>query len=639
MRTLTRHPTQLEDVTRWRDERKQQLANYLYEEIHAVESATTQLHSAWSEFDRIYSTIPRATARDVPYINASNRVSPQAAEKADDIYSQTLNAVTAINPIITVRATNANPEYIDAAKAIQRRTDLGVNSDAWNAMPALKEMLKDTIKKGTGILLTHWVDTIKKTKRLRITHRSSCINAIPIENVYVPAGSFSDVQQLRWIAVLHEYTFPELEERARRLDWDLTGVMTTRNPSRPRSTRESVAMQRQNSAPTNEKYSVFEIYCWFDMNDDSEEEALLVHYNYESNAILRVDYDPYDHRPFSVARFDMNEYLFFGKGVIEMLMHMNEMASDVLNSWYDNGFLANTRMWIGPPGSFDGEDTVTVWAGRKIDSTNPDQLKELILHDIYNSWPQLFELISQLMERRVGIPNVNRTLGALGSRTPGITALTALQNLSQRHAAAFDSIRHAFANAVRHCLYREQERLLLGDFALEQYLTTLLGEQDAALYIKTLTDENFDDAISVELTASSASINKADDRQNALLIGNYFRQYILDAVQLLQLASAPGLPMPLITAIEKMLTIYSELIERMFRTFEQIRDPENLAVDFAPELQQIAAQAQLQQLLASLLPALGLGQIPPGQVGASQQSLPGTQQGAQNQAAQNGATR
>lgn len=595
MRFVTHHPSFLVESFRGNASRVSHFAEYLYQEITQAESDRYFLEQLWKESFRIYNTVPTSVTRDIPYINASNQVAPMAAEKADDIYSQILSAITALDPIVTVRATNA--ARVEHAKAIQKRLNLGVKSQHWNVIPALCEGLKDAIKLGTAVWVTHWTTEHKKTKFSRISASGPRIRAIPLEHVLAPAGAGGDVDALPWIAIFHEHTQSELADlKTKHPDWDIGPLITPHGRKELRLAREKMGQQTTNPTQERELYGLYELYCWYDIDGDGEEECLTVFYNLESRHIVEITYCAYDHFPLSKATFDLNEYLFYGKSVLTMLGSLNDLASDIINHWVDNGFLANTRMFKGKPGATD-ETTVSVWAGKFIASTDPASFDTIQLADIYPSFPLLFQLIDTLASRRVGMPSVNQTTEALGNRTPGITALSVLQNISQRHAAAFESIRRGFGHAVKQCLFREQEQMLMGNLDLKMELVKLLGPEDAALYEEALADPYFDDAMGIELTASSASINRESDKQDALMLSNHLLQFLPVMAQLTAQCGDPMAPEPLRMVCVKILTSLSEVLDNTVRTFEHIRNPEIIAVDAQQEASLMHQLANAQQMI------------------------------------------
>lgn len=609
MRFLERHP-QFGEPLRISAKRKQDLANWLSEEIDLALASKQGLEDSWRQNIRLYESIPEIKQRNIPYVMASNRVLPLSAIAVDAIYAQIITNVSQVKPFVVCRATSG--AYEEHAIAVQKRVELG--APQWGFYSALCDLAKDTCKLGTGITYTRWYETRIKTRRSRIAFRGPRITAIPVENVLVPGGSYGDVDTLPWISLVYYMTRAELQEKANLAGWDVnadyTGSATTNTVRRA---REYYTRQYGDISQASELCDIHECYCYFDIDNDGEREELLVIYDHNLRRILWMDYAPYDHRPHTVARFNNQEYLFYGQSVIDMVKELNRIASDTMNHWIDNAFLANVRMFGVPHGTLDGEQTLMAWAGRLIPMTDPEKLKEIRLSDEYVSMPQILSMVLGLAERRTGINDLTtpRPSQVLGSRTPGITALSLLQQVSNRQTPAFDNIRNACADALKQCIYREQERILQGDPDTLNYLRKLLGERDANLYIEILNDTEFDDACTVEMAASSASSNKEAERQNLVMFGQMFRQYIMDMVQAGGVLSNPQTPPMLKEVLLKGSEGYSKLMERIMITFDQMRDPENFLLSLmdsqqesAPQQAQFNQEQAQQQNFAAILPVL-----------------------------------
>jgi hypothetical protein len=133
----------------------------------------------------------------------------------------------------------------------------------------------------------------------------------------------------------------------------------------------------------------------------------------------------------------------------------------------------------------------------------------------------------------------------------------------------------------------------------------VVGEQNANLISDVLKLQDFTHAVAIEFTASSASVNKEADRQNAIILTNTLGQYYQQAVALAMQAADPNTP----PAVRELLLDISkkgtEMMDRTLRTFDQIRDPEAFLVDPSPietaiaDAEQQAEAAAMAQALAS----------------------------------------
>jgi hypothetical protein len=223
--------------------------------------------------------------------------------------------------------------------------------------------------------------------------------------------------------------------------------------------------------------------------------------------------------------------------------------------------------------------------------------------DVYPSGPAALNQVINFAERRSGINDLTapRPSAVLGSRTPGITALSMLQKSNERFGPAFDSARVATAGAVKQALFRIQERLMAADPDAEQYVINLLDEEAGRAAIEALRDENFDNSYDIELTASSARVNREVERQNSLTLLQTLMSYYEKVLMLTQVAATPQLPPPVKEVAMQIAEKMGEIVDRTIRTFDQIKDPAAFVITVTEELDQLAVAADpLQQLLASI---------------------------------------
>jgi hypothetical protein len=226
--------------------------------------------------------------------------------------------------------------------------------------------------------------------------------------------------------------------------------------------------------------------------------------------------------------------------------------------------------------------------------------------------------ITTLAERRVGVNEMSapKASAAMGTRTPGITALTMMQNVNKRFTPAFKGVRKGYAGAMRHYLYRYQELALAGSSEARAHIAKVIGEEDAQRVWNVLKDESFDEHISIELTASSASVNREADRQNAMMLVTILGQYYQRTIELVSLAASPQTPPPVATVAKQIAEKAGEVIDRTIRTFDQVRDPSSFILQVEEEIDAAMENAP-QQAIQQLLTTLGQGGAP---AGAEQQS-------------------
>jgi hypothetical protein len=591
-----------------RQEALNNLALWLHEEINRAKMTRGEVEDSWEENMRMYEGIPKMRERNTPIENAPNLEVPLGAIACDAIYAQIVNLIFNVSPVVTVSPTDETGALNDAAKALQRLADVLANSQI-GLRPAANNSILDDVKLGTGVYYIRWRQRVKVTTAREVTEHGPHVRALPIEDFFVPGGAYDNIQELRWVAMRTWLTHGELRIRALDQGWDIEGVQSAGNVDRVRQARERIGRhsgdadrKASDDAGGGDIYEVFDIYILFDINGDGKEEDLLVTFDFTGRHILKWRFNPYTRRPFEVMRYQNRSFTFYGLGVIEMLRTFQEGATEVWNHWVLNSMLANARFWAAKHGALG--NTTRFYPNKVVQMSDPkNDIAAIQMADVYPSGPAALNQVINFAERRSGINDLTapRPSAVLGSRTPGITALSMLQKSNERFGPAFDSARVATAGAVKQALFRIQERLMAADPDAEQYVINLLDEEAGRAAIEALRDENFDNSYDIELTASSARVNREVERQNSLTLLQTLMSYYEKVLMLTQVAATPQLPPPVKEVAMQIAEKMGEIVDRTIRTFDQIKDPAAFVITVTEELDQLAVAADpLQQLLASI---------------------------------------
>jgi hypothetical protein len=611
-RLIERHPEELERKLRRSAKRDAALVDWLTQEVEDAFSARRELEESWVENLRMYEGVPKVPIKNVPIENAPNIEVTIGAVAADSIFAQALELIFAINPVVTTRPTLSDPETVQDAKAMQRFLNWG-STNEFHLRQAAEQVLLDDVQLGTGVYYIPWIEAIKHTDLGRVIDIGPRLFGVPIEDFLTPGGAYADPQLMPWCAYRTWPTSGEIEERRRRRKWDTSGFAATGNVSWMRTRRENLGRTHGQAGRTASLYEVLEIYCYFDYDNDGAEEDLLVIWDRTSRTIGWMGYNPYDRRPFEPMRYQLRPWLFNGLGVLEMLRPYQDEITENHNQRNLNARLANTRMWKARTGAIPTGQMI-VYENKVVELQDPNELMELKLSDVYPSSAGNEMLSIALAEKRSGVQELSSKQAAplTSSRTPGITALSFIQQQNRRFAPAFDAMRLATAGAVTQCMYRYRERLLAGDRLAEQNIMRVLGPEDAERVVRVLKTPGFEEAITVELTASSSSVNREAERQNALLLVNMLGQYYQQTLQLVSVAADPNTPEMVREVAAKIATSAGELMDRTIRTFDQLRDPASFILELQEDFDKLATEAPvmnpIQQLLGGLLGGDGGGE-------------------------------
>lgn len=583
--------------------KRRELEAWLAQEVQDAFSARAPLEAQWREDMRSYEGIPRQEVSDFPIENAPNIELTLAAIAADSLYAQAVDLIFSTSPLITCRGMpkRKNDKITNATvKALQRFINWLADNEAKLRAP-VEEFVLDNTQLGTGVLYSPWVERTKKTKSATVIARHPTIRCVPIEDCLVAGGSYADIEELRWLALRFWLTMPEVVQRGAQNGWDVDGVQSAGARDWVRSRREVLGRQTQGISALGSLYDIYDIYCFYDIDGDGVDEDLYVVYNHTGQTVLKIAYNPFDRRPIEKAVYQRRAHLFYGLGTVRMMKPYQEHMTDFFNWAALNALLANCRMWATKEGVVP--DNLRIWPNKQIPCKDPQSdIQAIQMSEVYPSSFQLMGMLSQFAERRVGVNETSMPRGGqMGSRTPGITAITMMQQVNKRFVPAFDGMRNAVAGALKQCVYRYQERLLAGDVEAETHILMVLGPEDGQLVVNLLNDQSFDEHITIELTASSSMVNRESDRQNAIMLVNLLSQYYQRTLELVGVASNPQTPEAIREVAKKIAESSSEIIDRTIRTFDTVRDPGTFIIEIEGELDKvISPQGGIQGLLAML---------------------------------------
>ncbi len=573
------------------------LKDYTFLELEDGMSSRKNLEAQWRRCLSMYAAVPKRVSRDVPVEGAPNIEMAVAADASDQIYSQAVDLIFSISPILTAKPKpkyKGDEEAQLLAQDIQAFANNIVKSDMKNFRPAIEDGILDDVQIGTGLYYTPWVETRKKTRSSRLIFQGPQTYSIDPADCIVPGGSRQSLQELPFKAVRFYYTYQELVEIASRYGWDLTYVSPVSDAGWVRNRRETLARDFQGQLIKGNLYAIWHIHCLFDVDGDGFAEDLLVFWNHESRSIVKMQYNPMDNVPLEHMVYQRRSHMFYGLGVIEMMMPYEEALTEWDNFILLNGFLANARIWAGD----NLPDTLKIWPGKTVQDGT---LKGIAMSDVHPSAWQFHGMLLQMAYKRVGVSEL-ASPAKMPSRVPGISMMSALQQANRRFAPAFDGMRVAVAGSIKQALYRYQEQLLAGNDYAEAHIFNVLGYESGRRVASTLRNESFDEWLDVELTASSASVNQEADRQNSILLANILNSYYEKVIQLTAIASNPQTPPPVVEVAKKVADSAGKVIDRTVRTFDQVRDPGLFVIEMDEIFEEIASpENQAAQALLSVV--------------------------------------
>lgn len=582
---------------------KKILGNFLMQEVTEAIAARAPLEEMWRELLRQYDGVPKKEVRETPIINAPNIEVTVGAVSSDSVYAQMIDQVFNIMPVVTVRSTNET--WVQHAQDMQTFVNWIATNEA-NVRSAAENMFSDTVQLGSGAFYVPFVERLKKGKVYKTQQRFPMLRAIPIEDFLVPGGATELIQEARWVGMRTYMTLGQLKLYGKTRGWEWEKAKPTGPISWVRSRREQVAKTMTNADRSYMRlYEIWEIYVDYDIDGDGFDEELLVIWDRASASVLKVVYNPYDCRPFELATYQLRPHLAYGIGVLEMTRPFQEGATEIYNMWITNAMIANCRIWKAREGVVAASEDM--YPNKVIPLPNPrEDLIPEQMGDVYPSAAQALSTTVSFAERRVGVNDMSSQPGRMAnSRTPGITALSMIQQVNRRFTPAFDAMHGALSRAVTQAIWRYRERVLMGDKQVINKIHKIMGMAAGDRVEQLLRQEDFQQNIEIELTASSSSVNREQDRQSLVLLGTQvLAPYYQRIIQLAMLAASPQVPSVIRDILIKVAKATESGIDQIVRTFDQVRDPKLLAVSIVADIEALQQQADMQAAMQQVQQAL-----------------------------------
>jgi hypothetical protein len=541
------------------------------------------LDEIWRVALRQYEGIPDTANRSRPYSESMVIEIPIGAKQCDTIVSAVRELIFGTSPVFTVRGSAG---YEDHAFAFQMLTDKLVLDKFTNFRMAADELITDTIQMGTGVGCVVRNEEIVKHATFETIDRGPRCSTIPPEDFIVPGGAYTDLDAMQLTGYRLYYNEAELREAAKANGWDVTGFKPAGNVSWVRQRREHVAKTDESTENIGRLYELFFLYAYYDYDHDGFAEDLYYVYDRTSKRVGFVSYAPYDTRPLVISRYQLRPHVFYGLGVLEMARPFETEVSEWHNFKLANAHLSNSRMWAYRLGAAGLGEELDIGPNKSIGLTDPkNDLVALTMSDVYQSAMQYEMQTLMLADQRVGVNELGGGPITSGKRVPAATAMSIMQQQNRRFATPFNNMREACADMMAQCILRLREQYLKGDDyrrdAME-FIAKAVGAKYANLIEEVFAGSSNDlrDYVTIEVTASSASVNRESDRQSAMQLVTVLSQYYDKLMQMYMMLVNPQVPPEMKQMMMQIMKSSSLAVERLLRTFDNVRDPKQ----YLPEI-------------------------------------------------------
>jgi len=547
------------------------LMEYLEREIHEALGQRRPLEDKWKRWHKYYKALPDQEIKTFPFHGAANLVIPVVATDVDVIYARLMGILFAPDNLFATRPKK--PEMAEFAPRLQEFLQ-AVQFRELDAFNACGDWVLEIIKLGTGILKTRYRRETKTVYEFRElggqvfedhptvrTKDNPEFSHVSLYDFLVPASAL-DIQSAPWCAERVLLTWQQFLNRVRAgvymMPPQLENWTANSRGSHVQDFRTSLDSFKDSRGRHLEFWE-----CWldFDVKGKGEPRSVVATIHLPTWSFVRLDWNPYisQERPYDRARFMRQEKRFYGIGMAEMLESFQDEVTAMHNQRLDSGTLANSTMFKGRTGVVNEDEPI--YPGRWFILDNMEDVQTLNLNSgKMDSSVQYEPLTMQYAKARSG---VNEHIA--GQFAPSIGYATAhtniqqLQQATQRFDQTLREIRDALGSAVTRAVELYQQ------FDRPGKMYQLLGEQDGAIMQAFIEFpvELIRDGVSIEVTATSASLNKEVEIRTNTILMQMVTEFYRQTIEAMMMAFQPGMPPPLQAIILQMVQGSAILLKRI----------------------------------------------------------------------------
>lgn len=562
------------------------------------------------ESNRLYMGEPLSTRKTFPWDGAANLVVPLVGITVDSIVARIMNTIFAVEPFWSSSALIKDLEPV--VHPLQDFMEWSRVNEL-DLYAQVRSWVMEVVKHGWAYMKVYWTSFTQRTFRVAsgaarpvdTIVRKPAVEHVLLGDVICQAGIEDELFQSEWIA--HRIRLTDGQMAWRKHDRVYNDVdKVVKHKAEPTPAEQKVIIEGefedQVSRPREKLNTLYEVYGDLPLAGSKLPVPVMMTFHLETRTLLRCVYNPdiTGQRPFFKGKFIDREGKRDGIGISRQLALLQEEITTLHNQQVDNATLANTRFFVGRRGVV--RNGTRVWPGRFL--TVPDPQRDIItlpLADIYPSMQQLEQSCLAYAERRSGIADyqLGRESSVIGNRATATGTLALIQEGNRRFDLNVRDIRQCLGDVGKKVL------LLNAQFRPSGMAYFVKGS-DGQLVEQALDlpDDFIADGIGIELTASTATINREIEKQGLMAMMGQLTQYYQQVMQITQMAMNPQAPPPIKQLAIEMSMGARYLMGMIVQTYE-IRAVDTLLPPALSEEDIAAAQPPV--------PPPGMpGQAPPG---------------------------
>lgn len=583
---------------------------YLRYEIPRALSDRAPLEERWVKYQIGYRAMPDADQKDFPFIGAANLVLPIIATDVDTIFSRLMGIM--FTPDNFWSCKPLNEEMVDFAPRLQEFLQWAQDSEL-GVYQACGDFLLELCKLGTGVVKTRYTREQKKVYQFRETDQGVVEQVLTlmlkdhpvVEHVslfdYLVPATANSTPTSPWASERLSLTYGQVQNRVRAGIYTgadrLSNWHAVEKGGRVVETMQALDGFRPGFG---DKFELWETWLDYDIGGIGEPQALVATIHLPTNTCLRVDYNPFfnQEKPFSEARYLRQEKRFYGIGLCEMLDQFQDEVSTMHNQRLDNATLANSSMFWALKGQGIRENEPVI-PGRWFIVDNKDAIGVLPMGERYDSTVPYEQLTVGYARSRTG---VNDYISAESSTSANYSTATTAVQMLREGSKRFDQIlrecRRCWGDVGTKVVELYQQYNQHG----KEFLA--MGEKDGEMVHQILQFpmELIRASVGIELTATSAQLNKeVEIRTNQIVMGQ-LTQYYMQIMQAMSYVVNPEVPPPIQHLAYQMIEGATVLMKQILDNYGK-QDIDRLIPDLTAAMQY--GQQRLNSFQGAVQPGQG----------------------------------
>lgn len=392
---------------------KKDIISYLTHELSYARSELSEIHDSWDKWRRQRENEMETKDKNWPWPKASNVSVPMASTNTNTMFAAMKSTFEQKKPFFAVQAFDH--KYDEQARVLEKYLSIISESKFHIDLRKVNNTIfYELVSLGIQVVHVPWMVDEHQYKRksstgaveiVRVKKKDSPV-IVPVapENVFY-RGHVTEIQRAEWIGIRNYLTKRELRMREQMGQYDdVDKVFENKTSTR----EENITRQDYRigiSATESDPYEIFEIYLYWDVDDDGFIEDVKVWFEPRNGVLLRAEYNSLGARPIACFKYlPYTDKELSGRGIGQMCEGMQDAATALFNMGINSTHISSLQMYVTPEDTGLGpvEDFYPM---KQISLPNPRDFVPVTFPNTLLPNLQMIQFIQQLVDRDTGATN------------------------------------------------------------------------------------------------------------------------------------------------------------------------------------------------------------------------------------------